>query len=129
LILEASGATSRLAFATSHGAFATSPVFAPGRLSSSVSLSKLLREKKKESSEGQEINHMRAPRVTRVLPSIPDPAYFLGHEFHGSETPESWQLMASEPFKINVLEANIVPSTCPRIALRVAPFWRTKAAC
>ncbi|MGY4834032.1 hypothetical protein [Burkholderia pyrrocinia] len=76
----------RIRIATSRAAFATSPIFWPTAAVSFFSLSKLLKKKKKEYVEGQEISRKAVPRVGRVLPRVADAAYFLGHESEGGAT-------------------------------------------
>ncbi|WP_197419312.1 hypothetical protein [Burkholderia mayonis] len=88
LILEASAAASLPRFATSQAAFAMSPVFARAAAVLLSSLSISLKKKEKESEEGQGIGRNGLPRVERVLPSVTDAAYFLGHEFVGVAMPE-----------------------------------------
>ncbi|CAE6784247.1 hypothetical protein R69658_04217 [Paraburkholderia aspalathi] len=122
LIVEMTTATSHPGFATSCPLFATSPFFAIRRAARSSSLSNLLKEKKKEGCEVQEISYTRAPRVTPVLPLVRHAAYFLGHELDTPESADSWQLMARDSLVINQLDASTTPSTCPRVALRVPPL-------
>lgn len=88
LIPEASAAVSRLRFATSRAVFAMSPVFTRTAAVLLSSLSISLKKKEKESEEGQGIGRNGLPRVTGVLPSVTDAAYFLGHEFFGVAMPE-----------------------------------------
>ncbi|KGW10813.1 hypothetical protein X882_5822 [Burkholderia pseudomallei MSHR4303] len=79
LIVERTAAASLPRFATSRAAFAMSPVLvrAAAVLLSSLSIS--LKKKEKESEEGQGIGRNGLPRVTGVLPSVTDAAYFLVH--------------------------------------------------
>ncbi|MBF3641931.1 hypothetical protein ISF54_30855, partial [Burkholderia pseudomallei] len=81
---------------TSRAAFAISPVLARAAAVLLSSLSISLKKKEKESEEGQGIGRNGLPRVTGVLPSVTDAAYFLGHEFLRVAMPEWWQLMADE---------------------------------
>jgi len=97
LIVEKTTAMCRPAFATSRAVFATSPIFAPAAVAPFSLLSNSLKKKKKEYGEGQEISWKALPRVRRVLPRVPDPAYFLGHESDRGATGFSWQLMANKP--------------------------------
>ena len=119
LILVKSAATTYTAFATSYRVFATSQFLHRRRKPSSFSLSKLLKEKKKEGYEAKEFRDTGAPRVDLDLPSVRRAAYFLGHEFHVLSMPDSWHLMASVLFEINDLPVIHLPATCPRVALRV----------
>ncbi|CAN7189352.1 hypothetical protein LJR230_000411 [Trinickia sp. LjRoot230] len=73
----------RREFATSHAAFAMRPISAPAAVARFIPLSTSLKKKKKESEGGQEISRNAMPRVTSVLPSVADAAYFLGHELSG----------------------------------------------
>jgi hypothetical protein len=86
------------------------------------SLSNLLKEKKKEGYEEQEIAYACAPRVTPVLPLVRRVAYFLGHEFDTPQSANTWRSRAIDPLPINGLDVLAIPSTCPRVALRVMPF-------
>lgn len=88
LIVEKSAATCHPAFATSRAAFAISPVLARAAAVLLSSLSISLKKKEKESEEGQGIGRNGLPRVTGVLPSVTDAAYFLGHEFFSGAMPE-----------------------------------------
>jgi hypothetical protein len=119
LILVKSAATTYTAFATSYRIFATSQFLGHRRTPSSFSLSKLLKEKKKEGCETKEFLDTGVPRVDLDLPSVSGAAYFLGHEFHVLSMPDSWHLMASVSFEINNLPMTHLPATCPRVALRV----------
>jgi hypothetical protein len=119
LILVRSGATSCPVFATSRTAFAISPFWRGRGAHPSFSLSKLLKEKKKEGWEAKTLAATGAPRVDLDLPSVRGVAYFLGHEFHALPRPDSWQLMARLFFEISDLPALDRSSTCPRVALRV----------
>ena len=119
LILVKSAATTYTTFATSYRVFATSQFLGYRRTPSSFSLSKLLKEKKKEGYEAKEFLDTGVPRVDLDLPSVSGGAYFLGHEFHVLSMPDSWHLMASVLFEINDLPVIRRPATCPRVALRV----------
>jgi hypothetical protein len=119
LILVRSGATSCTAFATSLAAFAISPVWGRRCAQPSFSLSKLLKEKKKEGWKAKTFSDTCAPRVDLNLPSVRGVACFLGHEFHESRRPDPWQLRAHLLFKISDLPALHRSSTSPRVALRV----------
>ena len=119
LILVKSAATTDTAFATSWLVFATSPFLDHRRTPSSFSISKLLKEKKKEGCEAKKFRDTGAPRVDLDLPSVRGAAYFLGHEFHVLCRPNSWHLMASIFFEISDLLMIHRPATCPRVALRV----------
>jgi hypothetical protein len=122
LILEKSGATSHGLFAMSPGCFAMSLFSERRRVACLSSLSKLLKEKKKEGLERKESGDIGAPRVDLDLSSIGGCACFLGHVSHGSARGDSWQIMAWLPFEIRHLAAGRMPSTCPRVALRVVPL-------
>ncbi|MGS0979563.1 hypothetical protein [Burkholderia glumae] len=89
----------RIRIATSRCVFATSPVFAPAAAHPFSLLSNSLKKKKKEYVEGAEIDRNAMPRVARVLPRVADAAYFLGHESEGGATGFSWQMMANENLK------------------------------
>jgi len=119
LILVKSAATTYTAFATSYRVFATSRFLDRRRTPSSFSLSKLLKEKKKEGYEAKDLLDTGVPRVDLDLPSVSGVAYFLGHEFHVLSMPDSWHLMASVSFEINYLPVIHRLATCPRVALRV----------
>lgn len=80
LIVEANSILSHPVFATSRALFATSLNFVAAAVPSFFSLSKLLKKKKKEYIERSGIDPKQVPRVRRVLPSVADAAYFLGHE-------------------------------------------------
>ena len=127
LITEKSAATSHPSFATSPRGFAMSLFSGCRRVAYLSSLSKLLKEKKKEGLERKESGDIGAPRVGPGLPSIRGGACFLGHVSHESTTGDSWQLMARLPFEIRHLTDGWMPPTCPCVALRVvrrgAP-WR-----
>lgn len=99
LIVEKSAAMSRIRIAISRGVFATSPVFAPAAAVPFSLLSNSLKKKKNEYVEGAEIDRKAMPRVERVLPSVAGAAYFLGHESEGGATGFSWQMMANENLK------------------------------
>lgn len=86
-------------FATSRTVFATSPVFASVVVAPFSFLSNSLKKKKKEYGEEQEISRKAVPRIRRVLPRVADGAYFLGHESEGGTTGFSWQMMANENLK------------------------------
>jgi hypothetical protein len=96
LIVEKTAAMCRPAFATSRAVFATSPVFALAAAVPFFFLSNSLKKKKKEYVEGRGISRKAMPRVGRVLPSVTDTAYFLGHELDRGATGFSWQLMAGK---------------------------------
>ncbi|WP_217284056.1 hypothetical protein [Burkholderia glumae] len=85
--------------AISRGVFATSPVFAPAAAVPFSLLSNSLKKKKKEYGEGAEIDRNAMPRVARVLPRVEDAAYFLGHESEQGAMGFSWQMMANENLK------------------------------
>jgi hypothetical protein len=88
LIVEKTTAMSHREFATSHAAFAMSPIFAPTAVTPFSSLSNSLKKKKKESEEEQGVERNMTPRVNGVLPSVTDTAYFLGHELLSGAMPE-----------------------------------------
>ena len=119
LILEKSGATSCRLFAMSPGCFAMSRFSGDRRVACLSSLSKLLKEKKKEGPERKESGDIGAPRVSPGLPPVRGGACFLGHVSHESAKGDSWQLMAWLSFEISDLAARRMPSTSPRVALRV----------
>lgn len=129
LILVKSAATTDTAFATSYRIFAMSLFLTDRRASPSFSLSKLLKEKKKEGCEAKEFRDTGVPRVDLNLPSVRGAAYFLGHEFHVLCRPDSWHLMASVFFEISDLPMIHRPATCPRVALRVVRLRIQSEAC
>ena len=87
------------AFATSRAVFDTSPIFEPAAVAPFYLLSNSLKKKKKEYVEGAEIDRNAMPRVGRTLPRVADAAYFLGHELEGGATGFSWQMMANQNLK------------------------------
>ncbi|MGS0892757.1 hypothetical protein ACVBGC_09460 [Burkholderia stagnalis] len=89
----------RIEIATSRGVFTTSPTFAPAAAVPFSLLSNSLKKKKKEYVEGAEIERNAMPRVGRGLPRVANAAYFLGHESEGGATGFSWQMMANECLK------------------------------
>ncbi|MCA8305485.1 hypothetical protein LGN24_28765 [Burkholderia seminalis] len=89
----------RIRIATSRGVFATSPIFATAAVVPFSLLSNSLKKKKKEYGEEQEITRRAMPRVGRPLPRVAHAAYFLGHESEGGATSFSWQMMANENLK------------------------------
>lgn len=99
LIVEKSAAMNRIRIATSRCGFATSPVFAPAAAVPFSLLSNSLKKKKKEYVEGAEIDRKAMPRVGHVLPRVAGAAYFLGHESEGGAMCFSWQMMANENLK------------------------------
>ncbi|UEP34863.1 hypothetical protein LL998_00770 [Burkholderia ambifaria] len=99
LIVEKSAAMCRPAFAISRAVFATSPDFATAAALPFSLLSNSLKKKKKEYVEGAEIDRNAMPRVGRDLPRVADAAYFLGHGSEGRATGFSWQMMADENLK------------------------------
>ena len=122
LITEKSAATSHQPFATSPHRFAMSPFSMARRVSYLSPLSRLLKKKKKEGLEKKESGDIGAPRVSPGLPSIRGGACFLGHVSHESAKGDSWQPMVRLPFEISDLAARRMPSTSPRVALRVVPL-------
>ncbi|WP_196788712.1 hypothetical protein [Burkholderia cepacia] len=89
----------RIQFATSRAFFATSPAFSPAAITPFSLLSNSLKKKKKEYGEGPEIIRKATPRVGHALPRVGNAAYFLGHELEGHATCFSWQMMANENLK------------------------------
>lgn len=78
LIVEKTPAPRGITFAPIRADFAPSPIFAPAAVSPFSPLSISLKNKKKEYEERQGIDSNAMPRVTPVLPSIANTAYFLG---------------------------------------------------
>ncbi|WP_155755348.1 Baseplate J family protein [Burkholderia multivorans] len=77
LIPEASTAPSRSDFAQSRADFAPNSIFTSAAATPFSSFSNLLKKKKKEYEERQEIAPSLLPRVLPVLPSFVMAAYFL----------------------------------------------------
>lgn len=121
LILEAMPSTGQGRFSTGCGGFSTGPVSAARPAASSFSLSKSLKEKKKERGERQAGRAQRHPRVEGVLPRVGTPAYFLIHGFSRAEKPNLWKPVERKAFAINELATRSRASTDPQVALRVVP--------
>ncbi|AUS41152.1 hypothetical protein CYD94_02145 [Ralstonia solanacearum] len=103
------------------------PVFSTGRVSvvrraaPSFSLSKSLKEKKKEQGGRQAGRAQDDPRVEGVFPRVPAPAYFLVHGFHRSERANPWKSVEEKFFLNKGLGAAGCSSTDPQVALPVLP--------
>lgn len=121
LILEAMPPTGRGRFSTGCGCFSTGRVSAARPAAPSFSLSKSLKEKKKERGEKQAGRAQGHPRVEGVFPRVRTPAYFFIHGFHGSEPANPWKSVEAKCFQINGLGANGCASTGPQVALPVVP--------
>lgn len=122
LIVEKTAAMNRIRIATSRGVFATSPVFASAAAAPFSLLFNSLKKKKKEYVEGAEIDRNAMPRVGRVLPRVADAAYFLGHESEGGATGLSWQMMAIENLKNQIVMCG--KQGVPRIHELFCPYPR-----
>ncbi|CAJ0819207.1 hypothetical protein LMG19087_03689 [Ralstonia wenshanensis] len=121
LILEAMPSTSYQRFSTGCGGFSTGRVSAARPAAPSFSLSKSLKEKKKERGERQAGRAQVHPRVEGVFPRVRTPAYFLIHGFHRSERPDPWKSVEAKALRINGLWACRCASTGPQVALLVLP--------
>ncbi|WP_153075756.1 Baseplate J family protein [Paraburkholderia bonniea] len=119
LILERSADMSWALFAINRAVFAASRVFCIFRVLSLSSLSNLLKKKKKEGDEEAKTDPIPMPSIVNFLPSVSEAAYFLGHELHRSEWPDSWQLMENKFNKIKCLCLPHRQATRPRVALCV----------
>jgi hypothetical protein len=122
LILEAMPPTGQGRFSTGCGCFSTRRVSAARPAAPSFSLSKSLKEKKKERGRKQAGRAQGHPRVEGVFPRVRTPAYFFIHGFHGSERPDLWKSVEAKSFVINELCLRGGASTDPRVALRVVPL-------
>jgi hypothetical protein len=121
LILEAMPPTSRRRFSTGCRCFSTGRVSAARPVAPSFSLSKSLKEKKKEPGERQAGRAQGHPRVEGVFPRVRTPAYFFIHGFHGSESANLWKPVDAKSFEINGLLLCRAAPTDPQVALRVVP--------
>lgn len=121
LILEAMPSTGRGRISTGCAEFSTGRISAARPAAPSFSLSKSLKEKKKEQGERQAGRAQRHPRVEGVFPRVGTPAYFLIHGFSRSERPNLWKSVERKSFAINDLATRWRASTDPRVALRVVP--------
>jgi len=121
LILEAMPPTSRGRFSTGCGRFSTGRVSAARPAAPSFSLSKSLKEKKKEQGEKQAWRAQGHPRIEGVFPRVRIPAYFFIHGFHRSEAPYTWKPVDGKHREINGLVLRECESTGPQVAMRVVP--------
>ena len=121
LILEAMPSTGWGRFSTGYGHFSTGRVSAVRPAAPSFSLSKSLKEKKKEQGRKQAGRAQGHPRVEGVFPRVRTPAYFFIHGFHRSERANPWKSVEWKVFAINDLCDEEWASTDPRVALRVVP--------
>lgn len=123
LIPQANSSTSCPRFSTGRARFSTGRVSAARPAAPSFSLSKSLKEKKKEQGGRRTGRAHGNPQVGCVFPRVRTPAYFLIHGFHGSKGADLWKRVEKNSFEINVLCAFRGASTDPQVALRVVP-WR-----
>ena len=121
LIPQANRPTSWPCDSTGYAVFSTDRVSAARPAAPSFSLSKSLKEKKKERGEKQAGRAQGHPRVEGVFPRVRTPAYFFIHGFHRSERANPWKSVERKAFAINDLGAEEWASTDPRVALRVVP--------
>jgi len=121
LILEAIPPTSRRCVSTGYAVFSTGCVSAGRRAAPSFSLSKSLKEKKKEQGGRQAERSQGHPRVEGVFPRVRTPAYFLIHGFHGSQSANPWKSVEEKSREINGLVLRECESTGPQVALPVVP--------
>ncbi|CAJ0709241.1 hypothetical protein LMG19089_04924 [Ralstonia edaphis] len=126
LILEAMPPTSCPLFSTGCGGFSTGRVSAARPAAASFSLSKSLKEKKKEQGERQAGRAQEHPRVENVIPRVRTSAYFLIHGFHRSEMANLWKSVEEKVREIKGLCLRERESTGPHIALRVVPSRGSK---
>jgi hypothetical protein len=128
LIVETNTSTSRIAFATSRPVFATNPFFASAAVAPFFSLSKLLKEEKKEDEEEGRSRAHHVPRVSLVLPSVSRAAYFLGHESAAEKSLTRGNSWRTIHLIIKYLSSPSIKTTIPRVALRVVPLCAPKGA-
>ena len=121
LIPQANPSTSHPRFSTGCGRFSTGRVSAARPAAPSFSLSKSLKEKKKEQGRKQAGRAQGHPRVEGVFPRVRTPAYFLIHGFHRSERRDPWKSVEAKALRISGLWACGCASTGPQVALRVVP--------
>lgn len=126
LILEAMPPTSCPLFSTGCGGFSTGRVSPARPAAPSFSLSKSLKEKKKERGERQAGRAQEHPRVEGVFPRVRAPAYFLIHGFHRSKMANLWKSVEEKFREINGLHLRERESTGPHVALRVVPSRGSK---
>ncbi len=122
LILEAMPSTCRLKFSTGCSGFSTGCVVSVRRRPSFSSLSKSLKEKRKEQGGKQAEGAQGHPRVAVVSPRVVAPAYFFIHGFHRSGKTNPWKSVEAIPFIINELCQHVGLSTDPQVALPVLPL-------
>ena len=122
LILEAMPSTGYPWLSTGCAGFSTGRVSAARPAAPSFSLSKSLKEKKKEQGERQAGRAQWHPRVEGVFPRVRTPAYFLIHGLRRSEGPDPWKSVEAKRFQINDLGAHGCASTGPQVALPVLPL-------
>ncbi|MGD7311756.1 hypothetical protein, partial [Ralstonia pseudosolanacearum] len=88
----------------------------------SSSLSKSLKEKKKE-HEGRQAGRAQGhPQVEGVFPQVCTLAYFFIHGFHGSERTDAWKCVEEKSLGIKGLFHRWCASTGPQVALPVVPL-------
>ena len=121
LIPQANRSTCGPCDSTGYAVLSTGCVSAARPVAPSFSLSKSLKEKKKERGERQAGRPQGHPRVEGVFPRVGTPAYFLIHGFCRSEMPNLWKPVERKIFAINYLATRWRASTDPRVALRVVP--------
>ena len=122
LIHQANPPTSCPRFSTGCPHFSTGRVSAVRPAAPSFSLSKSLKEKKKEQGGRQAKRAHGNPQVGGVFPPVRTPAYFLIHGFHGSEGADLWKPVEAKSFEINELCPFRGASSDPQVALRVVPL-------
>ena len=103
LILEAMPSTGYPWLSTGCAGFSTGRVSAARPAAPSFSLSKSLKEKKKEQGGKQAGRAQGYPRVEGVFPRVGTPAYFLIHGFRRSERANLWKPVDTKSFGINEL--------------------------
>lgn len=122
LIPQVNPPTSRPRFSTGWACFSTGRVSAARPAAPSFSLSKSLKEKKKEQGGRQAKRAQGNPQVGCVFPRVRTSAYFLVHGFHGSEGADLWKPVEDKSFGFNELCLCRGASTDPQVALRVVPL-------
>ena len=126
LIPQANPSTSCHGFSTGCPRFSTGRISDGCRAAPSFSLSKSLKEKRKEQGESEAGRAQSHPRVEGVFPRVSTPAYFLIHGFHGSKRANLWKSVERKPFGISGLSLRRCASTDPQVALPVLPPWDRK---